>query len=177
MVLNLVPFGRWTLRDKVTQYRLALHQVPGRLRTTMPMTYNTWLIVAAGLSAIAALLHVAIIFGGAQWYRFFGAGERMALAAAAGSWYPAIVTTGIALVLSVWAAYALSGAGVIQTFPLLKLGLTIITATYLVRGLAIVPIFVLAPEKTTPFLLWSSTICCGYGIVHLFGLTQVWSTL
>ena len=143
----------------------------------MSIPYNTWLIVAACLSAIAALLHVAIIVGGAQWYRFFGAGERMALAAAAGRWYPAIVTSGIAVVLSVWAAYALSGAGVIQALPLLKLGLSVITAIYLVRGLAIVPLVLFSREKTTPFLLWSSAICCGYGVVHLFGLTQAWSML
>lgn len=143
----------------------------------MPTPYNIWLIVAAGLSAIAALLHIAIIVGGAQWYRFFGAGERMALAAAAGRWYPTIVTTGIALVLSVWAAYALSGAGVIQTLPLLKFGLSVITAIYLLRGLAIVPLLVISREKTTPFLLWSSAVCCGYGVVHLAGLTQVWSML
>lgn len=143
----------------------------------MATSYNTWLIVAAGLSIIAALLHVAIIVGGAQWYRFFGAGERMALAAAAGRWYPAFITSGIALVLSIWAAYALSGAGVIQTLPLLKLGLSIITAIYLVRGLAIVPLLIIAREKSTPFLFWSSAICCGFGIIHLLGLTQVWSML
>lgn len=143
----------------------------------MPVSHNIWLIVAAGLSAIAALLHVAIIFGGAQWYRFFGAGERMALAAAAGRWYPAVITACIALVLSLWAVYALSGAGVIQRLPLLKLGLSVITAIYLVRGLAIVPWLVITREKITPFFLWSSAICCSYGVVHLWGLTQVWSTL
>jgi len=143
----------------------------------MPISYNTWLIIAAGLSAIAALLHIAIIIGGAPWYRFFGAGEGMASAAAAGRWYPAIVTAGIALVLSVWAAYALSGAGVIQPLPLLKLGLCVITAIYLVRGLAVVPLLAISREKATPFLLWSSAICCGYGAVHLLGLTQVWTML
>jgi hypothetical protein len=143
----------------------------------MHTSYNIWLIVAAGLNAIAAALHLAIIVGGAKWYRFFGAGEHMALATIAGRWYPAIITTGIALVLSIWSAYALSGAGVIQTLPLLKLGLSVITAVYLLRGLAIIPLFIIAREKTTPFLLWSSAICCGYGAIHLLGLTQVWSML
>lgn len=41
-------------------------------------------MLGSGLSAIAALLHVGIIIGGPSWYRFFGAGERMARAAAAG---------------------------------------------------------------------------------------------
>ncbi|MGQ4584278.1 hypothetical protein [Lysobacter sp. F60174L2] len=36
------------------------------------------------LNAIAALLHVGCIIFGASWYRFFGAGERMAQLASAG---------------------------------------------------------------------------------------------
>ncbi len=43
------------------------------------------LTVAASLSFIAAALHVAIIFGGGDWYRFFGAGEAMASLAESGS--------------------------------------------------------------------------------------------
>ncbi len=143
----------------------------------MHTPYNLWLVVAASLSGIAALLHVAIIIGGARWYRFFGAGEAMASAAAAGRGYPVVITSGIALVLSVWAAYALSGAGVIPRLPLLNLGLSGITAIYWLRGLAIVPLLVFAREKATPFLIWSSVICCGYGMVHLLGLMQAWPTL
>lgn len=143
----------------------------------MPTAYNTALVVAACLSAIAALLHVGIIVGGASWYRFFGAGERMASAAAAGRWYPAIVTTGIAIVLALSAAYALAGAGVIQSVPLLKLGLCAITAIYLLRGLAVVPVLVVARSKATPFVIWSSGICLIYGAVHLVGLAQVWPKL
>ena len=65
---------------------------------------NTPLVVAAAFSAVAALLHVGIVIGGAQWYRFFGAGERMALASAAGRMYPSVVTLGIATVLALWSA-------------------------------------------------------------------------
>lgn len=138
---------------------------------------NAWLIVAAALSAVAALLHVAIVFGGAPWYRFFGAGENMASAAEAGRAYPAIVTLGIALVLALWAAYALSGAGLLAPLPLLKWCLAAITAVYLLRGLAILPLFVFARGQATPFLIWSSVICIGYGVVHLVGTVQVWRQL
>lgn len=41
-------------------------------------TGRPWLIAAGTLDALAALLHVACIFGGPAWYRFLGAGERMA---------------------------------------------------------------------------------------------------
>ncbi len=138
---------------------------------------NTALVVAAALSAIAALLHVGIVIGGAPWYRFFGAGERMAGAAAAGRVYPTIVTLGIATVLALWSAYALSGAGVIAPLPLLRLALIAITGIYLARGLAIVPLLVFARSRSTPFLLWSSLVCIIYGAVHLLGLSQVWTLL
>lgn len=77
----------------------------------MSESSNTALVVGAGLSVAAALLHVGVIVGGASWYRFFGAGEQFALAAAQGAWWPGLVTSGIVVVLLVWAAYALSAAG------------------------------------------------------------------
>lgn len=143
----------------------------------MPPNYNAPLVLAAVLSALAAFLHVGVILGGARWYRFFGAGESMANAAAAGRWYPALVTSGIALVLAVWAAYALAGAGVIPSLPFLKWGLGLITAVYVLRGLAVLPVLVMAPAKATSFVVSSSAICLLFGAVHLVGLVQVWPRL
>lgn len=141
------------------------------------MDYNIPLIAGAVLSAIAALLHVCVIFGGPAWYRFFGAGERMAAGAAAGHLYPALVTVLIASVLATWAAYALSGAGVLQPLPLLAFALPAITAVYLLRGLVVVALFLFDRRRLTPFWVWSSLICLVYGIVHLVGLLQVWHRL
>lgn len=143
----------------------------------MPTVYNTPLVVGAALSAVAAVMHLIIIVGGPAWYRFFGAGEQFASAAAAGRWYPAAATFGIAAVLASWSAYALSGAGFIEPLPLLKAVLVVITAVYLMRGLVLFPMLISARSKITPFIFWSSLICLGYGAVHLLGLTQVWSTL
>ena len=136
---------------------------------------NIALVIAACLSAVAAMLHVGIVIGGAQWYRFFGAGERLACAAAAGRVYPTIVTLGIAAVLALWSAYALSGAGLIEPLPQLKWALITITAIYLARGLAIVPLLVFARARSTPFLVWSSLVCSLFGAVYLLGLSQVWA--
>lgn len=61
--------------------------------------------------------------------------------------------------------------------PLLQWVLITITAIYLARGLAIVPVLVFARSRFTPFLLWSSLVCVVYGAVHLLGLRQVWSLL
>ena len=63
----------------------------------MEDTRNAFLIAGALLSALAAALHVGCIVFGAPWYRFFGAGERMAQMAIAGNWYPTVVTAVIAL--------------------------------------------------------------------------------
>ena len=139
--------------------------------------YNTALILGAGLSAIAAALHVAIVIGGPSWYRFFGAGEQFASAAANGRRWPAIITLGIACMLGLWAAYALSGAGVIRPLPFLKLALVLITSLYLLRGLVLVPALLFARSSVTPFVFWSSAICIGYGAFHLLGLVQIWSRL
>ena len=97
---------------------------------------NLLLVIGATLSGLAALLHVGCIVFGASWYRFFGAGERMAQLAATGSWRPAFITTFMALVLSAWSLYALSGAGVIPRLPLVRLGLCVITGIYLLRAVA-----------------------------------------
>ncbi|XQF90148.1 hypothetical protein ACOBV8_17210 [Pseudoalteromonas espejiana] len=100
------------------------------------MKQNRFLIAASALSFIASLLHVACIFGGPDWYRFFGAGEQMAQLAEQGSTYPTYVTLAIAVIIALWGLYALSGAGVILKLPLLKTALALITAIYLVRGIA-----------------------------------------
>lgn len=137
---------------------------------------NTLLMTGAALSALASLLHVAIIVGGPDWYRFFGAGEEMARMAGAGSPVPALVTLGIATVLAIAALYALSGAGRIRRLPLLRPALCVITAVYLLRGLALVPALAV-PALREPFNVWSSLICLAFGLVHLGGLVQVWPRL
>ena len=143
----------------------------------MPHQVNLPLIIAGLLSASAAVLHVLIIFGGPDWYRFFGAGERFAVAAAEGRYFPALVTTGIAAVLSMWSAYALSGAGVIPQLPLLRMVLVGVTAIYLLRGIAFVPMVIAKGGQVSPFALWSSAICLGIGMIHLVGLMQRWPAL
>ncbi len=138
---------------------------------------NKLLLFAGVLSGVAALLHVAIIIGGAQWYRFFGAGEELASMAESGSWYPAVLTGAIAVVLLVWALYAFSGAGLMRRLPFLKAGLVVISALYLIRGLAFIPVYLMQPEMVDGFLVWSSLICLVYGLSYAIGTRQVWENL
>jgi hypothetical protein len=137
-----------------------------------------FLILAAALSALAALAHVGIVVGGPAWYRFFGAGEGMARLAESGSWYPALITFGIAGVLSLWSACALSAAGVLSTLPFLRTVLVLITAVYLLRGVAGFVLASVAPGGNSPaFWVWSSIICLFVGAVHAIGLAKRWPWL
>ena len=137
---------------------------------------NIWLTTGGWLSIFAALLHVVCIFGGGDFYRFFGAGEEIARADEAGSWMPAIMTSGIALILAIWAAYAFSGAGLIRRLPLIRTALVIISAIYLLRGLFIIPIMI-EPAMRSPFNIWSSLIVLGYGIAYAIGTRLAWAQL
>jgi hypothetical protein len=141
------------------------------------MAHNPALIVGGVLSAAASVLHLAVIVGGPAWYRFFGAGERMARLAEQGSWTPAAITVGIASVLALWAAYAFSGAGLIPRLPLLRTALVLISAVYLLRGLVLIPAFALNPGGVTPFVLWSSLIVLVYGLAYAIGTWIAWPTL
>ena len=138
---------------------------------------NPWLAAGGVLSGIAALLHLAIIAGGPDWYRFFGAGEEMARAAERGSPVPALITAGIAAILAIWAAYAFSGAGLLRRLPLLRLGLVTISAIYVARGLAPLPIFFTNPRLIDGFTLWSSAIVLVYGLAYAIGTWRAWPHL
>lgn len=137
---------------------------------------NLALVVAAALSALAALLHVGCIVFGAPWYRFFGAGERMARQAEAGDLRPAAITASIALVLAAWSLYALSGAGAIPALPLLWPALFAIAGVYSVRGLAGAIYAAVRRPADRAFWWWSSAICLAFGAVHWIGIAQVWPT-
>lgn len=138
---------------------------------------NIFLLVAGTLSAIAALLHLACIYFGASWYRFFGAGEQMAVLAEQGSSQPTIITSGIVLVLIIWSLYAFSAAGIIFKLPLIRLALALITLIYLVRGIAGFFLINTPMGRSPEFWIWSSAICLFFGIVHFIGLKRQWANL
>ncbi|MEO5938630.1 MAG: hypothetical protein ABIQ43_06420 [Sphingomonas sp.] len=134
------------------------------------MITNRWLLAAGILDGAAALLHLGCILGGPSWYRFFGAGERIARMAERSMWRPVPVTLGIALVLTLWAGAALSGAGVLPRLPLLKTALGIIAAIYLARAFALPWMLSAMSDRGSTFLWVSSAIVLVFGIVHLIGL-------
>ena len=139
------------------------------------MPRNPWLIAGGCLSLAAAVLHLAVIVGGPEWYRFFGAGEQMARMDEQGGWTPALITLGIAAVLAVWAAYAFAGAGLLRRLPLMRTALLAISAVYLLRGLFLVPLLI-QPAPST-FGIWSSIIVLIYGAAYAIGTWRAWPAL
>jgi hypothetical protein len=138
---------------------------------------NYFLIAGGVLSGLAAILHLAVIAGGPDWYRFFGAGERMAHMAAQGSPRPVIVTLAIVAVLAIWAAYAFSGAGLLPRLPLLRTALVLISAIYLLRGCAVFAMPLFRPQMLNAFWVWSSLIVLVYGLAYAIGTARAWSEL
>lgn len=134
-------------------------------------------IIAGAMSGMAAILHLGCIYFGAPWYRVFGAGEHMAQLAEQGSIVPTLVTSGIAIVLSVWALYAFSAAGVIARLPFMRLALVLITIAYTARGIAGFFLVSSSMDRSPEFWIWSSVICLLFGVVHFIGLKQQWANL
>ena len=138
---------------------------------------NRWLLAGAAGSGIAALAHLGCIVFGGDWYRALGAGEQMARLAEAGDPAPTIMTATITAVLSLWALCALSAAGVIVRFPLLRTALVLISGIYLGRALAFPLIMPMFPDNSLVFWLLSSGICLGLGTCYALGLRQAWPLL
>ena len=142
------------------------------------MKGRPFLIAGGCLSMAGALIHLAAIVGGPDWYRFFGAGEPIAQAAERGSWIPAALTLAIATVLTLWAAYAFAGAGLLGRLPLLRTGLVIITAIYLARGaMLFFPSTFNRPDLSPGFMFWSSLIVLVFGLVYMIGTWRAWPAL
>jgi putative oxidoreductase len=138
------------------------------------------LVLGGALTGAASLLHVGIILGGPAWYRFFGAGERMAWLAARGSPYPAVITTGIAIVLGIWALYAFSGAGMIRRLPFTRLALLVIAAIYLGRGILGIPLVLVVDDPYAnqlrarmTFMVVTSAVCIVLGLCYAFGAARI----
>ncbi len=138
---------------------------------------NPALVIGGLLSVAASLLHIGCIIGGPAWYRFFGAGEGVAQAAERGEPLPALMAGGIAAILAIWAAYAFSGAGLLPRLPLLRTGLVVISAVYLLRGLVLIPALVVNGADVMPFILWSSLIVLVYGLAYAIGTWIAWPRL
>lgn len=144
------------------------------------MRLNFALVVAAASSAAIAVLHLAIIVVGAPAYRYFGAGEVLAKRAEEGSLFPAALTLLIAGIFTVFAAYALVGAGAQWRFPLTRTALVTIATIFILRGLSALPqaaLLIRQPNALPLRYLMFSLASLIIGVFYAVGIYQSWGRL
>ncbi|MFH0781778.1 MAG: hypothetical protein V2B20_07455 [Pseudomonadota bacterium] len=142
---------------------------------------NRLLIIGGTLTGIAALLHLAMILGGPDWYLFFGAGEEMAKLAASRSSCPAMNAAGIAVILSIWTLYAFSGAGLIRRLPFQRSVLVLVAGVFLMRGIVGVPMVLLMDDPYAmelrarmTFVVVTSAVIFSLGLCYAIGTALLW---
>ncbi|MCF2858122.1 hypothetical protein L1286_11615 [Pseudoalteromonas sp. SMS1] len=131
---------------------------------------NKCFIFASVCCFFAALLHVGCIIFGPDWYLFLGAGQQMASMAEAGLIEPTIITSMIAIILTMWGFYGLSGAGVIVQLPFQNPALGLIACVLIFRGLSFPLLMPKFPENSLTFWVVSSAICLVMGISFALGI-------
>jgi hypothetical protein len=133
--------------------------------------------------AIGALLHMGIIFGGPDWYAFFGAPARLVQMAREGNPRAPASCLIIAAVLLAFASYAFSGVGILRRLPLLRTVLFLIGGGLILRGVIFIPLAVWFPSALArvcdchgvdAFLVVTSTICLAVGLGYSVGAVGVW---
>lgn len=118
------------------------------------------ILLAAGIAALGAAIHLGAIVGGPSWFAFFGAPPSIVASARDGTWQAPISAAVIAGLMAVCALYACSAAGLVRRLPLLRPALAGMAAVCLARGLALIPFSIKYPELINTFevvaaIIWS----------------------
>ena len=136
----------------------------------------TPLILAASLTAAAALAHFMCLVFGAPAFRLLGAGEPIARMAENGHWYPPVIAFVIGSVLTLWVAYALGAAGLIAPLPLTRYALWGIATFFLLRAVCF-PLLIPAFPGNSMLSWWSTSVACLIlGVAYLIGAWNFWTT-
>jgi hypothetical protein len=148
----------------------------------MSQFVKSYLLLVGIAASAGAALHIAIMFGGPDWYAFFGAPRGLVEMARAGNIRAPISCLVIAAFLTLLAAYAFSGAGVIRRLPFLRLGLASIAAVLVLRGVLFVPLIVWRPSALSgicdcrtvdTFIIITSVLCFVLGVGYALGALAV----
>lgn len=134
------------------------------------------------VASAGALLHIAIMFGGPDWYAFFGAPSGLVELARIGHPRAAISCLVIASFLLILAAYAFSGAKVIRRLPLLRPALAVIGIVLVARGALFIPMILWRPDSLArlcdcrsvdTFIVVTSILCLAMGISYAAGAVSL----
>ncbi|MBI3727153.1 MAG: hypothetical protein HY254_02345 [Burkholderiales bacterium] len=143
---------------------------------------NPYLFWSGIVLVLGALIHLATIFGGPDWYAYIGAPDAIVAMARAGKRYPIVVCIIIASFLFVCAAFVFSGVGLIRRLPFTRAVLALMACGFIVRGVSFVPLIIWMPEAlasvtnihgVNALLLITSAICLFTGLGIALGLWQL----
>jgi ABC-type polysaccharide/polyol phosphate export permease len=118
-------------------------------------------LLAAGIAAFGAAIHLAAIVGGPSWYAYFGAPPSIVASARDGTWLAPVSAAMIAGLMALCALYACSAVRLIPRLPLLRPALASMAAVCLIRGFALIPLSFKYPELINTFevvaaIIWST---------------------
>ena len=139
----------------------------------MSQSLRLYVLICAMLMAVGALLHLAVMLGGPEWYAIVGAPRGLIATLSQGSLRPAVSCVVIASALFVCSAYALSALGKIGRLPALRVVLALIALGLICRGLILPALAAWDPrtlfgicgrcEQLNGFVLLSSALCLVLG--------------
>ena len=124
----------------------------------MPPSAKTWIYLAAAIATLGSAIHIGAIFGGADWYAFFGAPPRIVESARTGTPLAPLSAAAIAGLMALCAAYACSAAGLIRRLPLLRLMLAGMAGLCLLRALVLPLLAIRHPELRNTFEIVAATV-------------------
>ncbi len=128
-------------------------------------------------SILVAVIHAAAIFAGADWYRFFGAGEQIAIMIEEGSWLPHLMSLAISAIFTLSGLYAYSAAKVIPRLPFVRTVVATAGVMYMIRGLAPFAYLVFKPSVLSTFDLVTAVVSLIIGCAYLIGIIRPWQEL
>lgn len=132
---------------------------------------NTLLLLGGWFSLAFAVFQISGVFWPPKAIAYFGGPAQMSM-------NQPVLYAALCVVVGLFAAafgfYALSGVGVVRRLPLLRTGIGVIAAIYLLRGLLLIqqmPTIIKHPGLWR-FALFSMISLC-VGVVHLAGLVKL----
>ncbi|MCV2357034.1 hypothetical protein LNV09_23060 [Paucibacter sp. B2R-40] len=120
-------------------------------RVSLKFPSIAWICLAAAIAMVGVIIHIGAIFGGASWFKFFGAPPAVVESSRTGTLLAPVGSAAIAALMALCAAAAFSALGHIPRLPMLRLLLVSIAGISLLRAFAVIPVAFLRPELINTF--------------------------
>lgn len=134
-------------------------------------TSKVFLLAGGVISSLISILHLILSIN-PELYRLIGSGQGSPLAQLAeqGSSLTMLATIFLTLTFAIWALYAFSAIGLVRRLPLLRTGIVLIGAIYILRGLFLPTEINMVRNQGYPFqFIIYSSISLLAGWLYLLG--------